>query len=134
MKDVELGWVAGILDGEGTVAFDRVGTWRKPRLSVTSTDYEIVTAIKKLIGGSVVERSDRDARWKPCWAWKLSGSHQVLSLLEKVLPYLRCPQKVLRAKYLLRGYHQHTPRNGYYTEAAKEAKRAFEEGFFRLGG
>lgn len=107
--------------------------WRYPHVSVTSTDLEIVNELQRLLGGAVISRHPRKEGYKPCYAWKLNGSVQVLKLLAKVLPLLRCPAKRARAEFLLLHYPKYSKRNGVYTEAEKEIKRRFEEDFLAIG-
>lgn len=132
-SQVDIGWIAGIIDGEGSITFSRHGKWRRPALSVSSTDVEIIQRLKELLGGGYwkakVERKNRP-KYKPQWVWKLNGSKQVLKVLELIEPVLRCPKKKSRAKFLLENYAKNTPRNGYYTEEMIERKKLMEINFF----
>lgn len=133
MTDLELGWLAGIVDGEGSISLDPTsGRWRYPRISIPSTDYEILAEVKRLLGGCISVKRDRRPNTKPSWTWKIHGGLQALRILGLIQPLLRCPKKRERAKFLFDEYERHTPKNGVYTEAMIEKKLAFEDKFFAL--
>ena len=137
MQDIKLGWVVGIIDGEGSVTFDRHGKWRRPGLSVTSTDIDILNELKELLGGAIIKVKERRRKkngdlFKSAWIWRLNGGRQVLNVLEQIVPFMKCPKKLLRAKYLLANYNQTTPRNGVYSSEAIVKKQLLEEGFWLL--
>lgn len=132
MTDAEMGWLAGILDGEGTVTLlaRGHGKFRQPTLSITSTDKEILLEVRRLIGGNISNVRQYKPNMKPSWIWKLNGSRTVMDVLRVLLPHLHCPSKIRRAKYLLEGYARVTKRNGYYTPDEKVLKAKYEEDFF----
>ena len=136
MRAVDVGWLAGILDGEGTITLlaRDPPRFRQPTLSVTSTDREILLALQALIKGNISRhtRADKKAEWRQAWIWKLNGADNVLQVLACVLPHLRCPKKRRRSEYLLSRYKHVTRRNGHYTSEERELKQKFEEKFFLL--
>lgn len=132
MTGTERGWLAGIIDGEGSVFMDRRGTWRRPGMSVSSTDLEILLELKRLVGGSIHSNKLHGKMKKPQWCWKYNGARQVLAVLKKLSPLLRCPQKKARAEILLKEYTTVTPRNGFYTPAMRVKKADFERRFYEV--
>jgi hypothetical protein len=140
LSEVDVGWLAGLIDGEGSVTLDRHGTWRRPGVSAASTDLEILEKTKRLAGGSIskakTERTDPRYEGRPRkrrWNWKISGARQALAILRQVLPHMACPKKIARARYVLEHYERLTPLNGLvYSEDQKKAKRLFESAFFAL--
>lgn len=133
MDHVNLGWVAGIIDGEGSVELGKRTMWRRPEVSVASTDKEMIDLLKILCGGSVSGRSVRKAGWKRSWVWSIS-SDRALNLLAKIEPLMMCPKKKDRTRLLVYGYKAVTSRNGYYTEQQQQRKQEFERIFFELEG
>lgn len=140
MTDLEVGWAAGILDGEGSVLdgegsvlLDKRTAWRRPKLAVTSTDIEIVQGLHQLFGGAVISVKYKLSR-RPCWTWRLSGAEAVLDVLRQLAPHLRCPKKRARAELLLRHFPAIYSRNGFYTETQKLEKHDFETRFFAVQG
>lgn len=39
MNDIDIGWLAGMIDGEGSISMDRKTHWRSSRISVVSYGY-----------------------------------------------------------------------------------------------
>lgn len=107
--------------------------WRRPALSITSTDREILDEVQRLCDGTICNVKKYRERMKPSWVWKLIAGEKVLALLRVLVPHLRCPLKEKRARYLIAGYASHTKKNGQYTEVEIIKKRLWEEGFFDLG-
>lgn len=132
MTPLELGWVAGIIDGEGSVVLEKRGKYRQPLLLASSTDMEILEELKLLLGGSITEKREKRKDVKRSWMWRLNGSQQVLLILERLTPLLRCPKKQKRATFLIKKYNKVTSRNGYYTSKEARAKVQFETKFFTL--
>jgi len=60
MNDLEKGWVAGIIDGEGTILITRENkkayhhNYYGLQVSVTNTDIRIINKLKKIYGGTVI--------------------------------------------------------------------------------
>lgn len=134
MDDISLGWVAGILDGEGSITMNKHYEWRRPGLSVSSTDYSIVERLQVLLGGSISPVKLHGKMLKPQWHWRLNGAIQVLEVLRGVVEHLYCPKKKKRAAWLLEHYTALTPRNGKYTEEGRQKKLTFENEFFAITG
>lgn len=133
MNQAERGWLAGIIDGEGSIVLDPQGReWRRPALSITSTDREILEEVERLIGGTIIPIKAYKNRMKPAWIWRLQGAQKVLKSLRSVQELLKCPKKQKRAAFLLAKYDAVTKRNGQYSEEEKRQKRVFEEEFFIL--
>jgi hypothetical protein len=136
MKPVDVGWLAGILDGEGTITLlaRSAPRFRQPTLSVTSTDLPILTRICRLAGGHISRHTRRNPnrRWRAAWIWKLNGASTVLAVLRLVVDHLRCPKKRRRARFLLAHYGRVTQRNGRYSAAQRARKVAMEQRFFEL--
>lgn len=92
-------YVAGIIDGEGSIGFSRVTeTTMVPRVSVGNTNKKLLDDLKESFGGTVhVCHKEGDlGNNKPTWEWKLSSSKSV-KFLEIIFPWLRIkrPQVVL---------------------------------------
>lgn len=136
MKPVDIGWLAGIIDGEGTITLLARGAprFRQPTLSVTSTDLPILARLRNLVGGNISRHTRRNLRrhWRAAWIWKLNGAGVVLAVLRLVVDHLRCPKKRRRAHFLLTRYAKVTRRNGHYSALQRARKVAMERRFFEL--
>lgn len=137
MTDLELGWFVGIMDGEGCVTMIKTNyskpSWRHPKITISSTDLEILNRCKIITNfGYIVKKKESRIGAKPAWIWTVGGGTQVLYLLKLIQSHLICPNKKLRARYLIENYPRFCKRNGYYTEEEKLSKLEFEKIFFEL--
>lgn len=89
MTPEQLGWAAGVIDGEG--CFNIVGPNRggfAARIMVVNTDRGLLEKLKALFGGDI-QTNKRSARpgWKPLLVWRLSH-RDALDLAETVYGHL----------------------------------------------
>lgn len=97
-------YIAGIVDGEGTVTLSRSHKQENKRLY--------------------------SERHRPAFTYQVS-SRQALDLLRQIVPYMKS-YKVRRATLALKRYVDVTPRNGKYTAALRVARATFEREFLAL--
>lgn len=133
MTQKEKGYLAAIIDGEGTITLTKDGEFRYPVIAVTSTTYDIVDFLKTHFGGAISKKNEqlRNPKWKQAYCWKVER-RKAISLLEEISDLLQEPKKKARAVLILRDYIRLTPRNGKYSEQMRAEKHAFEEKFFSL--
>lgn len=132
MTDMEKGWLAGIIDGEGTITLTKDKRFRYPTISVASCTLEILEEIKRICGCGVIttKRTYKEGH-SPSWTWKIT--HQrAIAILEEIVDCLFEPKKKARAELIIQDYIRLTPRNGKYTEEGERLKLEFEEKFFEL--
>lgn len=125
-------YIAGIIDGEGTITLSKVrksAQFRAPVVSVSSTTLEILEYLKSHFGGSIVKHKVYQKHHKQSWSWKLDYTRAV-KLCEAILPYLLEPEKRRRAMLLIDVYGRVTSRNGKYSPEQLSAKMAFEHDFY----
>ena len=100
--EAERAWLAGWLDGEGTISFterDR-GEDHTPthdvRVFVTNSDRVPLDYFAGLSGGNVYQHEDgtRENRFgsRPCYRWQM-GTHDGALLLRELYPYLRTKRR-----------------------------------------
>jgi len=106
------GYLAGILDGEGTLRICKMkpnpkfhvkDTRYTTYISVGMVDKEPIDLLAKHLGGSVrIERAPSDGR-RPIYRWVVSGRRCVFRALCLVLPYLRVkrPQAEILLDFIL---------------------------------
>ena len=131
LSDTEAAYLAGIIDGEGTITLTRThrGENRRPVVSISSTELPLLLHVRSVVGaGKITSKSCAQNHHSPSFAYAIS-SRQALTLLGRISPYLRT-YKAGRARLLLEGYVRVTPRNGRYTPCQRAARQAFEERFF----
>jgi hypothetical protein len=129
----EAAYVAGIIDGEGTITLTRThrGENRRPLLSVSSTESALLLYVQSVIGvGRITGKACSRAHHTPSFTYVVS-SRQALAVLSQVVQYLRT-YKYARAQLLLEEYAAVTPRNGRYSAEQRTARQRFEERFFSI--
>jgi hypothetical protein len=127
-----IAYMAGIMDGEGTITLSRVhktAPYRTPVVSVSSTSYEILQFIHKHYGGTIISHKTYQKHHKQSWIWK-TNYDRAIRLVSDVYPYLLDTTKRHRAHLLITRYKKVTLRNGRYSESQKQAKLQFEHDFF----
>lgn len=94
MNDIEIGYLAGIIDGEGciTITRQKPGTGGRKNwsyrlyLKVTMGHRETVDRLREMTGvGSVHEQ--KTAHWNTAWSWIVS-TRDAQGILELVRPHL----------------------------------------------
>ena len=126
-------YIAGIMDGEGTITLTRIhktDQYRTPVVSVSSTSYEILDFIHKHYGGIIINHKTYQKHHKQSWIWKVTYD-KAIRLVSDVYPYLLDNTKRYRAYLLISRYKHVTLRNGRYSESQKQAKLQFEHEFFQ---
>lgn len=106
------GYIAGILDGEGSFTLRRQKSSRRRCFStfvqVTSTDQKMLYFLKRKLGGGVYKHSQKysiEHNRKPSWVWQLRRYKEVESLINKVVHLLLIKKK--QAELLLRYIRLH---------------------------
>lgn len=91
-SDLEIGYVAGIFDGEGCIVTLKasespIGV-KQPRIAIVSTDEDLTMRVAEIVGeGRIYARRPVDGR-KPSWEWNLAPIDLVWEFLEVVMPLL----------------------------------------------
>jgi hypothetical protein len=128
----ELYYLAGLIDGEGTITLSKnhkTSKFRTPIISMSSTTYELVEYLKQNYGGSISKHKVYQDHHKQSWSWKLDYMNAV-KLCNKIKNLLREPSKKYRAQFISQYYPLVTKRNGKYTDKEIETKLFFEDSFF----
>lgn len=84
MTDIEKGYMAAIIDGEGTVTLCNGGKFRYPVISVASTTLPLLEYIKSLAGGVITSKRTYSEKHKPSWAWKITYE-KAIDILDEVV-------------------------------------------------
>lgn len=88
MSDADKGYLAGIIDGEGSVGF----TWGSSakaqiRVTVVNTDRRLIDWLLTRAGGHACPKKQKVAHWKRAWQWTVTSA-QARRLLDEVGHYL----------------------------------------------
>lgn len=94
----ERAYIAGILDGEGTIGFtnhrtkytaSKIYSYWLPSVSFSNTNKALMDWLHQKLKGSLCQANHhRKPQHSPCWALHLRGNLQVKKLLIVLLPYL----------------------------------------------
>lgn len=120
-------YLAGLVDGEGTVTLTRVHRSENRRLVVSISNNErcILEFVLNVVGvGKVTSKKTYSAHHAQSFTYQIS-SRQALDLLRQIQPFMKS-YKAQRAVIVLNDYVRLTPRNGHYTEEARRARLEFE--------
>lgn len=127
---LEAAYVAGLFDGEGTVAIyeswaiRRDGT-RRPvwiyQVQIANTFAPVLEAIAAQIGGAVVKKSRGKAHWRQGFVWRVCGD-EAADFMAWIRPYAIVKadeiDEALKFRSLCR------PRGEFQTEEQIQVKRA----------
>lgn len=112
----EKAYIAGIIDGEGTVTLSRAhaNEMPAPKVSVANNSIKLLNWIKDRAGsGVIIKRSKREPQHGVQYVLDISDN-AALRLLAEVKEYLIVKKQ--HAELLVSCYKATTPRNGKYTE------------------
>ena len=86
-EDAGLAWLAGIIEGEGSISPSGL-------LRVSMTDEDVMRRVAVMLGGNLKFRPSRRANWSPTWEVAISGgrAEQVVAQIQGVLGERRCEQ------------------------------------------
>lgn len=131
MKELNLGYVAGIIDGEGSIMLikkDSASKYRTPMVTVSSTTRELLEYLKFHFGGCILTKNEKRENYKESFTWKIEYD-KALECCELIQPYILVPEKSYRIDLLLNQYKAVTKRNGKYSNEEALAKIQFENLF-----
>jgi LAGLIDADG-like domain len=131
----EAAYIAGIIDGEGSIILTRMHDKenRRPGITIASTDKELLLYVQSLIGGTIINKKNYNPeKHKNSYTLNITKKKEVFPALKQISPFLRVNKKRLRARWILEQYDSVTVRNGKYTSEELAKKIAFEDAFFKL--
>lgn len=120
-------YIAGIIDGEGTITLTRKHKNENRQLAISVSNNErtvLEYMLQTLNMGKITNKRVNSQNHAPNFTYAVYN-RQALWLLEKVAPYLKT-YKAQRARLILNNYIRLTPRNGKYSEALKSQRTKFE--------
>lgn len=127
LTESQLGWGAGIIDGEGCISiYGRAGrTHRGLQLvvSVVNTDLRMPLRMRELFGGTFTKTCEARPRRRPTWTWLVTGrsAAKVLGVLYPHLTIKREQTEVAMA------YAATIGRNGPLSDAIRHERQRLRE-------
>ncbi|MET0514500.1 MAG: LAGLIDADG family homing endonuclease [Nitrospiraceae bacterium] len=133
LEPVHASYIAGLIDGEGTVTLTRLSRNRQRGLAVTisNTERDILEHVFRLIGvGKITNKRRSKSHHVPSYTYQITN-RQALDLLKQICPYMRS-HKSDRARLAVCQYVKLTPRNGRYTIDQLRERDKFVRQFFAI--
>ena len=99
--DPGLAWLAGIIEGEGSI-------YPNGMLRVSMTDEDVMHRVAAMLGGNLRSRPPRRAKWSPSWEVAVAGrrGEQVVAQIQGALGERRLEQvETMRAMRAARNGH-----------------------------
>jgi hypothetical protein len=130
LSETDAAYLAGLIDGEGTIALTRLhrGQNRQLVVSVSSTERTLLEwALHSTGVGKITSKRTSAPHHAPGLTYTVAN-RQALALLVQVTPHLRS-YKADRARLVLDYYVKLTPRNGKYDDALRAERSDFERRF-----
>ena len=124
MSPCEAAWVAGIIDGEGTITartkpYPGGKRYQIVSLSACNTDLDLIARLVEFTGIGRLHYQERvNHKRKEIWQWR-TDQRQAAMVLEQLLPWLTAKRRV--AELLLE--MQSLRRPGKYLDGALERQR-----------
>src|SRR3989344_6334881 len=133
LKFSDAAYIAGLMDGEGTISLTRAhkNEYRRIDVSISNCDRKMLDWVAKKIGaGKILPKKIYSKKHNPAFTYRIVA-REVCSFLKQILPYLHTYKKE-RAKLILKKFVALTPRNGKYSLKILNKKRNFIKEFFSL--
>lgn len=135
MTELEKAYIAGIIDGEGSIMLQKFhnNEYPSPCVSIASTTLELLNWIKSVVGKGIIKRKKNynSSEHKDCYSYVLKYN-DALSFLQEIYPYLIIDSKKKRAKLILNKYKSVTSRNGRYSAELLKEKLDFYNEFISI--
>ena len=121
MDRTEKAYIAGIVDGEGTVTLMKhhKNEMPAPSVSVANNNLKLLKYLKKRIGGVIVSKKKYKPHHNDSYAWSVKQD-RALSFLKEIKKYLIVKRQ--QAELITRDYKKVTHRAGKYTPKMLRSK------------
>jgi len=127
LDQTDAAYIAGLIDGEGTVTLSRRHRSENRQLvvSISNTDRPLLEYVLDTVGaGKITGKRTYQSHHTASYTYTISN-RQALALLNQIFRYLKT-YKSKRSDLILRDYIRLTPRNGHYSAEIKRARTDFE--------
>jgi len=126
-------YIAGLIDGEGTITLSRLHANENRRLvvSIANTEIQLLEFVLQATGvGKITRKRKTSETHIQSYCYSVT-SQQALDLLKQIAHFLRSYKRE-RARLALDRYKAVTPRNGRYTREQLAERQEFENAFLSL--
>lgn len=129
----DAGYLAGLLDGEGTITLSRRNRnkYRTLVVTVSNTELSILQYVQVTTGvGKITNKRIVKSTHTPSFTYQVAN-RQALDILGQIAEHLRS-HKAVRAQLVPKDYLSLTPRNGRYSTEQLAKRELFIERFFEI--
>jgi hypothetical protein len=133
LSPISAAYLAGLVDGEGTITLTKLGWNRQRGLAVTisNTELMILQHVLAIVGvGKITNKRRSKINHTPSYTYQITN-RQALNLLDQIGPFMKS-HKAGRAELALKEYLRLTPRNGRYTHEQLCQREEFIQRFFDI--
>lgn len=133
LSPLEVGYLAGLIDGEGTITLSRrnLNKHRSLVVTVSNTEISILKYVQEITGvGKITNKRISKTHHTPSFTYQVAN-RQALEILGQIFEYLQS-HKAARARLVLKEYLRLTPRNGRYSPTQIQDREIFIENFLGI--
>mgnify|MGYP003120670497 CR=1 FL=1 len=133
LSTAEAAYIAGLVDGEGSIALTRKhrNENRHLGLTISSTELPLLQFVVDAAGvGNISNKRASKPGHSHSFAYGVYN-RQALQLIEQIYPHL-LSYKAERCGLVIRDYLRLTPRNGKYSLQLMEERKRFESRFLNI--
>ena len=109
MKNIDIGWMAGLIEGEGCISWNET-----PQIQICMTDRDIIERVVKIFGSNLCGPYDKGPVNKTAWSTSIAGA-KAAGWLMTVFTLLGDRRKV-KTKEVLAKWKNRGPTRGKYSE------------------
>ena len=115
MGEIEKAYIAGLVDGEGSVTLSRKqrNETPSPEVSIANNNLQLLDWVKNIVGaGKITSKSKNKIYHAQSYTWSIRDN-KAICFLNGIKNYLIVKRQ--QAELITRKYKVYTPRNGKYT-------------------
>ncbi|MCW6060196.1 hypothetical protein LAV35_08130 [Clostridium sporogenes] len=135
MTNEQKAYIAGIIDGEGSIMLLKFhgNQFPSPCVSISSTTIELLEWMKDVtkIGTIKSKKNYNTEKHTDSFTYTIKYDDSI-NLLIEIEPYLVIKNKKIRARLIIKKYKSVTPRNGKYSNEMLGAKEEFYKEFINI--
>ena len=133
LQDTEAAYIAGLVDGEGTITLSRRhrNENRQLVISISNNEKAILDYVLDITGIGVITKKRKSAEHHATNFSYKASNRQAYCLLQQISPHLKS-YKRNRAIFILDKYLCLTARNGKYTKQMEKERERFITDFFKI--
>jgi len=102
MKDTDIAWIAGILEGEACFDWNNFYTrgMKYPRIRIQMTDEDVIQKLSNLLGGNVYKDVPKNEKHSPAYRLAWYSRDIVEFITRNIYPYMSKRRKAVLDKYI----------------------------------